>query len=355
MTSTHRRERVGRFGYRVDTDTWWWSDEVYAIHGFARGEVVPTVDVLLAHTHPDDRPHTWSMLQACLRDGRPFGYFHRITDASGTQRWVEMVGDGVRDASGPVTGLRGYLIDLTEPQQRVSAETSAAAVREATASRAAIEQAKGALMLVYGLDPESAFQLLSWQSQRSNRKLRDLAEHMIAAAIGLEPGDGARQRIDAVLSDPPDRMAGHGRRAAAVTVRREDRDGEVHLVVGGEIDMVGGPRLEAALASAMTGRSAPDTPVLVDLTGVRHLGPAGVDVLCTYHRRCVQAGGTMRVVAADDAVAGALRLGAGDLVVEPAGAAAGRTAASRAVVTAGPGTSSASPPDPVTPGSAGPG
>ena len=57
----------------------------------------------------------------------------------------------------------------------------ATGLRKAMASRATIEQAKGALMLVYGLDAEAAFSLLSWQSQRSNIKLRDLAERLLHA------------------------------------------------------------------------------------------------------------------------------------------------------------------------------
>jgi AmiR/NasT family two-component response regulator len=42
-----------------------------------------------------------------------------------------------------------------------------------------IEQAKGMLMLVYGLDAAAAFDLLRWRSQESNIKLRRLAQQLV--------------------------------------------------------------------------------------------------------------------------------------------------------------------------------
>lgn len=51
-------------------------------------------------------------------------------------------------------------------------------MREAMASRAAIEQAKGILMAQYELTEEEAWRRLVDMSSRSNRKLRDLAEEI---------------------------------------------------------------------------------------------------------------------------------------------------------------------------------
>ncbi|WP_327117114.1 ANTAR domain-containing protein [Nocardia sp. NBC_01730] len=48
------------------------------------------------------------------------------------------------------------------------------------AARAVIEQAKGAVMLVYGLDAEEAFAILRVRSQETNTKLRVLAAKVAA-------------------------------------------------------------------------------------------------------------------------------------------------------------------------------
>ena len=44
----------GPFRYTVPSDSWWWSEEVYAIHGFQPGAVVPSTELMLAHAHPSD-------------------------------------------------------------------------------------------------------------------------------------------------------------------------------------------------------------------------------------------------------------------------------------------------------------
>jgi GAF domain-containing protein len=46
-------------------------------------------------------------------------------------------------------------------------------------SRAVIDQAKGVLMERYKLTPDQAFQLLAGASMATNRKLRDIAEHLV--------------------------------------------------------------------------------------------------------------------------------------------------------------------------------
>ena len=51
-----------------------------------------------------------------------------------------------------------------------------AAVARIAERRSGIEQTKGMLMLVFGIDEPTAFDLLRWRSQDANVKLRPLAE-----------------------------------------------------------------------------------------------------------------------------------------------------------------------------------
>lgn len=55
----------------------------------------------------------------------------------------------------------------------------------ALASRAAIEQAKGMVMMRMGCSPDDAFDLLRQLSQRTNRKLRDVAVDIVERRIEL--------------------------------------------------------------------------------------------------------------------------------------------------------------------------
>ncbi|MFQ6227139.1 ANTAR domain-containing protein [Nocardia sp. NPDC002869] len=68
------------------------------------------------------------------------------------------------------------------------------------AARELIEQAKGALMMVYGITADQAFRVLIWRSQETNTKLRDLAAILTAEVPGCGGGDvGLRTRFGHVL------------------------------------------------------------------------------------------------------------------------------------------------------------
>lgn len=56
-------------------------------------------------------------------------------------------------------------------------------LRESRASRAVIEQAKGVLMATTGCSADEAFVLLRRQSQHQNRRVRDIAEQLVAEAV----------------------------------------------------------------------------------------------------------------------------------------------------------------------------
>jgi AmiR/NasT family two-component response regulator len=53
-------------------------------------------------------------------------------------------------------------------------------LQRAPESRGVIDQAKGILMGRHGLSAEDAFDLLSQRSQHSNRKVRDIAQEIVA-------------------------------------------------------------------------------------------------------------------------------------------------------------------------------
>ena len=79
-----------------------------------------------------------------------------------------------------------------------------AKVAEITEHRAVIEQAKGMLMLVYGLEAEAAFDLLKWRSQKSNVKLRRLAQEIIDEFRAVrEQAITARSPFDEALLGGP--------------------------------------------------------------------------------------------------------------------------------------------------------
>lgn len=56
-------------------------------------------------------------------------------------------------------------------------------MQEAMQSRSTIDMAKGMLMAQHGCSPDEAFQILSHASQRTNRKLRDIARAIVEGTV----------------------------------------------------------------------------------------------------------------------------------------------------------------------------
>jgi AmiR/NasT family two-component response regulator len=82
-----------------------------------------------------------------------------------------------------LTSFAGYAaIAAANANIHASTATLARNLELALGSRAVIDQAKGILMARHGLTPGAAFDVLSEQSQRSNRKLREVAEELVARA-----------------------------------------------------------------------------------------------------------------------------------------------------------------------------
>jgi GAF domain-containing protein len=93
------------------------------------------------------------------------------------------------DAVAVLTAFAGYAaIAAANANIHASTATLARNLERALDSRAVIDQAKGVLMARYGLTADAAFDLLSEQSQRSNRKLRELAEELVAGTQQPPPG-----------------------------------------------------------------------------------------------------------------------------------------------------------------------
>ncbi len=310
---------LGTFVHRPAEDRWTWSDELFAIHGFAPGEVVPTSLLVESHRHPEDRARVRDQIDDALRTGRPTAGQHRILDTLGGERWVAMLVQP-HDTDGSVW-LEGHVLDLTVAHTRSAARLANDMLVAATESRTAIDLAKGALVLAYGVTPESAFELLRWYSQHTQVRLRTLAEQVVAAA--RRPGTltaTARRRLDGALATalrseaggthfaagPPDPTPGPVGDARAVLEAAEAepavlRTDVVHLPgatfvqVTGDVDLRTTPALTDAIGAAIE-RTAPPAPVVVDLTEVGHLGPTGVAALVAGHRRCRAAATDLRLV-----------------------------------------------------------
>ena len=178
------RQAAGWCRFHFADQRWEWSPEVEALHGYRPGTVVPNTELVLSHKHPDDRRHVAAMLEEIRLRRRAFSTRHRIVDTAGRIRHVIVVADTMTGPAGGVVGTHGFYVDVT-PSEDLDRERFSAAIAEIAENRAVIEQAKGMLMAVYGIDADAAFGLLRWRSQESNVKLRLLAEQVVRDFVAV--------------------------------------------------------------------------------------------------------------------------------------------------------------------------
>lgn len=105
--------------------------------------------------------------------------------------------------------------DPIEPDRaRLLAQVVALQGRLATLPE--IEQAKGALMVTYGLSADAAFDLLRFHSQSGNVKIRALAAHLTGMMSALHTSGEAIVQFDRLMSDALGRAHRAERPPAAV-------------------------------------------------------------------------------------------------------------------------------------------
>jgi len=177
----------------------WWSDDMFAMHGYAVGDVAPSPDLVVAHKTEAFRDQASANFAQMAHGDRAFAFPHVILTADGHERHVVTVGQAHRDERDRLVTFTGCMLDLTEHLAADRAAAGRAAVEAATAHRAAIEQAKGMLMMAYGVQADAAMALLRRLSQESNVKVATISERLVAALAAGSPDGTDAARVSALL------------------------------------------------------------------------------------------------------------------------------------------------------------
>jgi hypothetical protein len=188
--------RMDLQGGKVD-----WSDGMFQLHGYERGDVVPTLELLFSHKHPEDRQRCEDIVAQVCRTGGHFCMYHRIIDGRGRTRRVVTSGEAIADAAGQVGALKGTMVDLTSTLQRETEETARDAVAGATSTRSVIDQARGILMGQLKLCADDAFQMLVSTSSHRNVKLVMVAAELVQLANSGASGGCLDAAVRSMVED----------------------------------------------------------------------------------------------------------------------------------------------------------
>lgn len=159
-----------------------WADEMYAIHGYRRGEIVPTLALTLAHKHPEDLPRILKVNEELFSHGGHVAIYHRGIDAQGREHKVLTAGEAFIDAHGELRSVAGVMLDLTATVHDETAVAAREAINGALGTRCLIAQASGILMGRGAVTAEEAFGILRTYSNNTNIKLADVAQTLVTLA-----------------------------------------------------------------------------------------------------------------------------------------------------------------------------
>jgi hypothetical protein len=182
---------IAHFRYDLLRADVWWSPEMFALAGVPDGAAEASTELLLQHLHPEDRGRALRAITEACTAARPFSVRSRLVRPGSGQRAIVLIGEPETDPDGHVVAVHCLAVDLTDcpepekvPDRTAALEAEVGQMRAAMASRAAIEQAKGILMLLTSCSDTVAFELLAHISSHTHRKVRDVAESITESASG---------------------------------------------------------------------------------------------------------------------------------------------------------------------------
>ena len=159
------------------------------LYGYSR-EAMLGANVMQLLVEPVDEVPA-AVIMETVRAGERWSGLFRVRRHGGSSVVVRVTDTPITE-QGRVVGVIGVAEqasdDLFDGSLTVTPHIESAALRladqmrQAMETRAVIEQAKGMLIAAHGCTPDQAFQMLSESSQRTNRKLRDLAKAMVDGA-----------------------------------------------------------------------------------------------------------------------------------------------------------------------------
>lgn len=181
---------TGTFQYIFATDTFHWSDEMFTMHGYEPGEIVPTFELGQSHVHPQMRESSAAFWAEAKELDGPLSAYLTLRDRNGKDFQTLVVGGPLLEG-GERVGVWGLLIDLTHSIDADSHRLANEAVAASVAKRSIIDQAKGILAARMGISVKDAFDVMSQHSQDTNQKVNIIAQDIVNAL-----GDRIPDRVD---------------------------------------------------------------------------------------------------------------------------------------------------------------
>jgi PAS domain S-box-containing protein len=169
LSEGQRLSHTGSWARCVTSGDVYFSQESYRIFGFEPGSKV-TFEMILARTHPDDRPGVREAIELANRDPRDIELNYRIILNDGSIRHLHVLGHPVRKPDGSVAEFLGTHVDVTE--QRLSRKALEDAFAEINTLKEQLFQENVALR--QEIDETSMFDEIVGKSSALQKVLKEI-------------------------------------------------------------------------------------------------------------------------------------------------------------------------------------
>jgi PAS domain S-box-containing protein len=121
LNDVQKLSKTGGWVYERPLDTFFWSKELYEIHGFEEPYPDDHMEASLKCYLEEDRKLVAEKFQECLDNGTPYDLTVQFRDIKGNHKWVRTKSHAIKDEHGVVTRIIGSVKDVTEEQEVLNA------------------------------------------------------------------------------------------------------------------------------------------------------------------------------------------------------------------------------------------
>jgi PAS domain S-box-containing protein/diguanylate cyclase (GGDEF)-like protein len=107
---------TGAWEYHVETEQVFWSDQVFKIYAFPKGERV-TVDIALSYYAEHDRERAKHLFELAKEKGHAYCADFEFIDAQGNKKWVSTSGKAEYDENGNIIKVLGAFEDISDQKR----------------------------------------------------------------------------------------------------------------------------------------------------------------------------------------------------------------------------------------------
>jgi PAS domain S-box-containing protein len=109
-----RSAHIGTWEWNLQTDTLFWSDELYRLLDINPDEFTPTDTSIFDCVLPEDKANSVKAYERSFASGGPFDIEYRIRDSAGSIKWINLKGNVVLDEKNQPILAAGTMQEITE-------------------------------------------------------------------------------------------------------------------------------------------------------------------------------------------------------------------------------------------------